>query len=563
MATNIIQVEGGETRLKNMIASSDMNTGKWSKIIEIIKRDNTCPKDCDVYCPYKDSCKHKANLLETISNREKIKQIKDEYYVPLDEAEEDFKNNFIDAINVDDTNIHIIKAQTAIGKTQMYCEYIKNNPGEHILIAVPTNNLKNEVVYRLNEMGVEVFSSIGVDEIKLQSCDIEEKIKRLYKCGNRKGVKQVLGDYIELYLKREKKNTFCKLAVAQENYSITRFLAFEDELKYADKRVVVTTHAQLLNLSENILTRYTVIVDEDILYTYINMQKSIIEQECYDIYNIDGLPEKDSNFIRYLLDIPEKKLLYSKKWSTNIDYSLLNNNGLDIASNIYDIKPKSVIWKEDGIINYINPIRMVNTKYIILSATVNEFLYKKFFGKRVRFVECKRARSRYKGSLYQYPYYSLSRADILKRGNKKIKEKIKNIAGDNVKIITFKKYKDKNMSIHFGKSSGVDCYKGKNIAVVGTPHVCPEVYKMLAYMITQEDYKNQELKNRKTQYGNYEFTIMTYDDAILSSIQKMMISSELEQSVGRARLLREDCVVYVFSNFPVEQAEFIEEDYLT
>ena len=39
-------------------------------------------------------------------------------------------------------------------------------------------------------------------------------------------------------------------------------------------------------------------------------------------------------------------------------------------------------------------------------------------------------------------------------------------------------------------------------------------------------------------------------------IQLWILSSYLEQAVGRARLLRENCIVTVFSGFPVEQAEF-------
>ena len=41
-----------------------------------------------------------------------------------------------------------------------------------------------------------------------------------------------------------------------------------------------------------------------------------------------------------------------------------------------------------------------------------------------------------------------------------------------------------------------------------------------------------------------------------------MIGSEMEQCIGRSRLLRENAVVYVFSNFPCVQAEIIQTDYL-
>ena len=37
-----------------------------------------------------------------------------------------------------------------------------------------------------------------------------------------------------------------------------------------------------------------------------------------------------------------------------------------------------------------------------------------------------------------------------------------------------------------------------------------------------------------------------------------MTESELEQAVGRARLLWHDCTVYLFSNFPVQQAQIID-----
>lgn len=66
---------------------------------------------------------------------------------------------------------------------------------------------------------------------------------------------------------------------------------------------------------------------------------------------------------------------------------------------------------------------------------------------------------------------------------------------------------------------------------------------------------------RKVQYAGYEFSIMTYENEELRKLQFYFIRKELEQSIGRARLLRYDCTVVLFSNFPCEQAELIQEDY--
>ena len=54
---------------------------------------------------------------------------------------------------------------------------------------------------------------------------------------------------------------------------------------------------------------------------------------------------------------------------------------------------------------------------------------------------------------------------------------------------------------------------------------------------------------------------MTYTDKILRDIQFYMIESELEQAVGRARLLRCNCIVNLFSDYPLKQAIQMESEY--
>ena len=60
----------------------------------------------------------------------------------------------------------------------------------------------------------------------------------------------------------------------------------------------------------------------------------------------------------------------------------------------------------------------------------------------------------------------------------------------------------------------------------------------------------------------YEFVLITYKGEELQNLQIYFIKKELEQSIGRARLLRKDCQVVVLSNFPCEQAELNQDDYL-
>lgn len=55
---------------------------------------------------------------------------------------------------------------------------------------------------------------------------------------------------------------------------------------------------------------------------------------------------------------------------------------------------------------------------------------------------------------------------------------------------------------------------------------------------------------------------LSFKDLDMRNLQFYFLESELEQAVGRARLLRHPCTVYLFSNFPCRQAEIIQGDYI-
>ena len=92
-----------------------------------------------------------------------------------------------------------------------------------------------------------------------------------------------------------------------------------------------------------------------------------------------------------------------------------------------------------------------------------------------------------------------------------------------------------------------------------------------------EENKNEEIKEEKTAEEPKEHKKEHKKDKKLEELQNevntlkdknMRIAptfpplAELEQAIGRARLLRENCTVYVFSNYPCQQAELVQEKYL-
>ena len=109
-------------------------------------------------------------------------------------------------------------------------------------------------------------------------------------------------------------------------------------------------------------------------------------------------------------------------------------------------------------------------------------------------------------------------------------------------------------NLWFGNLAGVDYLKGENINVVGTHH-CPEfVYKLLPLALGLDFGHDAKMKYIPIMRNGYQFHFMTFEDEVLREFHLWMVESELEQAVGRARLLRCDCTVNLFSNYPLSQA---------
>ena len=158
----------------------------------------------------------------------------------------------------------------------------------------------------------------------------------------------------------------------------------------------------------------------------------------------------------------------------------------------------------------------------------------------------------YIGKLHPYHNQSYSRNFFKK--NDTAADDIKALTGD-VPTITFKAFSE-DCEIHFGNSEGCNFMAGHDIAVVGTPHMAEQVYKFIAYRMGGNiSYTAHYIP---IVHNGFRFWFYTYDDELLRQIQLWLIQGELEQAVGRARLLRNDCTVYLFSDFPLMHSEFME-----
>ena len=210
--------------------------------------------------------------------------------------------------------------------------------------------------------------------------------------------------------------------------------------------------------------------------------------------------------------------------------------------------------KEDTIA-FLKPVSFKDVKYIMVSATVSEDICRKYFGEdKVDFYICKKAR--YKGSLYQYPQKSMSRSCL--KNNKGIVEKlVERFHMDRDNVITF--MKERIGSLHFGNTEGSNTLEGQDILVVGTPYHAEFLYKLAAFSMGMDFDEDEKMTLQDVTYNGYTFKFTTFENEELRAVHFWMLESELEQAVGRARLLRNECSVHLFSNFPLSQSIMVED----
>jgi 16S rRNA A1518/A1519 N6-dimethyltransferase RsmA/KsgA/DIM1 with predicted DNA glycosylase/AP lyase activity len=66
-----------------------------------------------------------------------------------------------------------------------------------------------------------------------------------------------------------------------------------------------------------------------------------------------------------------------------------------------------------------------------------------------------------------------------------------------------------------------------------------------------------ELQDLKIDWKGFRFRFTTYEDERLRNIQLEAIEAELVQAIGRARSLRTDAEVLVYSNLPLHISTLI------
>ena len=553
ISTNLLSVETGLQRFidilsKNSSFYAEKKDAWQQRHLPYIKQNNYHPENCNNFCPYRNQCSHGTNILSTVHPKrgtmEKVIGYKETFY-PISEVEEDVYQAIHKAYCANDKKRYVINAMTSIGKTTSYLKIMSEYPTVRFLIAVPTNLLKDEVYDKAVRMGISICKTPSLEQIKNEIPDkVWNHIQQLYRGGQYRSVHP----YIEETLK--KKDIPC----------LREYLKAREELK-SFSGSMITTHRYLLNMDEKRLKEYgAVIIDEDIIF------KSIISNQGE--ITISELKKLSKETTQRRLSKKIDKLLKLSKYESCIEldsFEFDDETDFDDTSILFDIpsfclterfylrkSSKEINLKEDTI-SFIKPATFKDVKYIIVSATANEDICHKFFGSdNVNFYKCKKAQ--YKGELNQYPHKSMSRTCITNNPGI-IRRLMKHLNIYEDKVITF--MKEDIGHLHFGNTEGSNTLEGEDILVVGTPYHAEFLYKLVAFTMGLDFNEDEEMSSQIVEHNGYKSWFRIFKNENLRGILLWMIESELEQAVGRARLLRNNCTVHLFSNFPLSQAIMI------
>lgn len=569
IACTMWNVEGAEKRIVEAIQANNAYGSKAANKINTVsscRRYKYSPRKCIDFCPYYNSCAKRGLMLNVVDNkRGNIRKLNmEEKRITLEEAEIKLKEFMEDALKKDNNNdIVIIKAPTGIGKTTALGEL--KDLLENTCIAYPSHKLGEDIQERLN------LDALYCKGLSLNDKEVLEVFKTLQTIGDYRGANA----YLDTYLK------VCAANLANDKYlkdleAINIYKALNAEVQKTDKAILCTHHKALLLNNKN-LKKY--IFDEDVFYNtcfktmdvdFKELNNAIVEAKKLGLNNLAATLKHVSTLATNAKITPDA-IIENNITCVNLkeikQLYLINNHNNLLNPNIkIDIQQllKCRYFKANNngevLGAYIKDLP--NKRCIILSATANVEVYKEAFKNRNVIVK-DLGLVEEKGQTILH-YKSFSRTGLNNNMEKHI-EIIRKEAPEVDNIITFatKEHNFKkegfNTIAHFGNCAGIDKYKGEDLIVAGTPHVDARSYILMAKLLKKdiliEDNQFDFINIKK---NGFEFSLNTFWDGcgqnveLLREIQAYFIESELVQAVGRARTLRTNATVHLFSNYPLK-----------
>lgn len=220
--------------------------------------------------------------------------------------------------------------------------------------------LKNEIA---GEMGEFVAEALSLKELHMPP-ELATVVQGLYDRG----------------LYKEAKRKICEYAAQLENQTekirYKNFLNFKEVIKRKSSHIIMT-HAYLLQMSAEQLAGYDIIIDEDILATMLRNTYSVSVKNVKKAMEAGMITGKLTGQMEQVINLRDD--LYLKSSVLTKDYiSQEVQAQLQIDGNVNGLFGAGSYYLAGDMIEYFVPQKFPFQKVIILSATLNEAVYRLF-----------------------------------------------------------------------------------------------------------------------------------------------------------------------------------------
>jgi hypothetical protein len=537
LATNMIYIKGGKKlMLDTMEKFNSLGTTSYTdnnfNIFTYLKKVNYPSIPIYQYTTYPEDLDLHDIVSAVVDQRGHVEITSQTESIDLDVATNLMRDKFDRALEDKELNkVYLFALPTAIGKTEL----LTNTTAT---IAAPTNILKNEIQGRM-----KIESITAPDAIIFETPYLNNKMSYYYTIGLPKKAMAVIHDVSS----EKNSNKYPQIDVDKANIYL-------DQLSQCTNstNTVLTTHARALFTE---FKHDTIIFDEDPLKTLIDIKQVEITDIIKLLYQSFSFSNDLTKIIHNLESSEAGMVLKTPSLTLDVEALIEKLSLFQLNSNIVSFFSSSLFYKDPynkNVIHYVTKRNLPdNKKIIILSATLPIDIYKKLYGDRIEVIDIRNVKQ--KGEVIQYTKRSCSRSEL-----KRYHESISSEVGD-IPVITFMNYRkyfnNAVQNMYFGNCEGYDTLKGQNIAVVGTPHRNNVVYFLTAAILGEKLSPNELMMSlQKIEYNGFRFKFNCYSHPTLRSIQLSLIESDLIQAVGRARTLRTNAIVKIYSNFPLKMS---------
>ena len=532
-------------------------------------------------CTKSDSCSKNHNLLYLYNKIKNDVIIKDEIECS---SLQDLRIKLNDELDYilntpsTDNSIYILNPGTGVGKTETLFKKTRNL--DNFIFTFGTHNKKSDFKSRVASDAfiqsdlptLDQDDQVIINNLCIQKKSYINHLKYIKNSNKYKtSVKNKINDFI---------NNFYKIHTSKKIYCTHEKLKYINDINNYEGLIIFDEDC------ESMITNIKSINKSDLqlVMDLIKFKLHLIRDETTKKYNV--VRDKLNNLLKFLGEIYTNDLyvVYNIKEEVNFDlYELFNKDDLNnikiknilnqLSSPVFELfnNPFYIKNKDHNLLTGKLHDLPPNAKIIILSATPDLNLYYKLYGDRVKYIKFNK--SYIKGSVLQKYNKSFTKKCINNNEEEEL-DYIYNLYNDLKAdyIITFKKYKNdlinrgipEHLIYNFGGVAGLNNMQGRDVLVAGTFNPPLDHIKLKAKIVYGVDIKNDgpgylKMSQQLVNHDSVTFRYYTYNDPIARDIHLHFTWDHAVQAIGRARVVDNDCNVYLLSNFILYEAVQLKE----